>query len=183
MADSTTAPVYAYRSQITPQTAVAWGSEPFETAPGGWVNLPGALIPISLGPSFSLNGGLLVVTFSAEAAVRGPGGIGHADITFGGEPGSPRNENHPLLTAEQPHLTLTARTTGTRTDQVCLTESGGESWSSHTITRARNYPWDAAKVRNAEVKVRLRLEGGEKFLVQNWLVHLTAYPYKDAATT
>ncbi|MFF8618694.1 hypothetical protein [Streptomyces sp. NPDC015350] len=66
---------------------------------------------------------------------------------------------------------------------MCVGEQVTEAWSSHTITRGSVYAFDALTERNAEVKVRVRLEGGEKFLLQNWFVHLAAYPYKDAATT
>ncbi|WP_405189620.1 hypothetical protein OG473_03460 [Streptomyces anulatus] len=124
-----------------------------------------------------------MVTISAEAAVRGAGEVGHADITFGGEPASPRNESHPFVSAAPAGLSLTDRTTGGRTDQVCVAEQPTEAWSSHTISRGRVYPFDLLAQRNAEVGVRVRLEGGEKFLLQNWFVHLTAYPYKDAVTT
>ncbi|WP_124270501.1 hypothetical protein [Streptomyces sp. ADI96-02] len=184
MSDVAASPVYAAYSQMPPQTGVLWSSEPSEFSPGAeWANLPGAVIPFLVGQGCTVLGGVFVATFSAEAAVRGEGGVGMVDITFGGEPASPRGENHPFVSAGASGLALSSRTAGQRTDQVCISERVTESWSSHTITRARQYSYDAVNRRNAEVKVRVRLEGGEKLTLKNWLVQVVAYPWKDARTT
>lgn len=148
---------FAYDGVQPTQAVVAWNSERYESSvTGKWQELPGAKIDCHVGPGYSLRGGLLVVTFTAEVLVGKPlagSAAGLLDITFGGQKGHPQDDNHRFATAQS-----------------------AEEWGSVTTIRAMPYPYDAASVRDATVQVIFNLIAGSTFGFQNWLLKLEAYP-------
>lgn len=149
---------FAFGNVLPTQAGVAWSSERHESSViDKWQELPGAKLDWHLGPGYSLQGGLIVATFTAEVLISRPVSGGNAagllDITFGGQQPHPQSDNHRYATA-----------------------MSAEEWGSVTTIRTMHFPFDAALVRDSSLQVIFKLAAGSNFGFQNWLLKLEAYP-------
>jgi hypothetical protein len=143
-------------------TSIAAVSRRWEsTSTSGWEDVPGAVIPLSIGSSSPgpVFGGLYVATFSAEALVyeQGDNNVLWIRITFGGELAHPQDpdENYRFASA-----------------------SASAEWNSHTTIRCMQF---LPQIAQRDITAKVQARQGPKAVnggigLQNYVLKVERYP-------
>jgi hypothetical protein len=137
-------------------------SRRWESRSSNWQDVPGAVVPLSIGASSPgpVFGGLYVATFSAEALVVADdaNNVLGIKITFGGELAEPKDpdENYRFASA-----------------------ATNAEWNSHTTIRCLQFPPQMAQ-RDITVKVQATQGRNNppngRFGLQNYVLKVERYP-------